>query len=129
MVMIDKLHTQLHQAMKSGDTSRKRVVRMLISAIKLFEVAEGTKLTEPDFISLIQKEIKSTNETLSDAIKADRPDIIAECHADLEALETYLPNQPSEIELTAIAWEVISQSSSATNSDASRIVKSCLDAA
>jgi hypothetical protein len=140
------LKNDLYTAMRANDTLRKRVIRLLISSIELAEVAKGSKLTDSEFIALIQKEIKTKNDTIVDAEKANRPEMVKEQREEIKVLEAYLPKQLSEAELVQLAEEVIQETGAtspkdmgkvlkvlipklagrATNQDASRVVKDCL---
>jgi hypothetical protein len=140
------LKNDLYTAMRANDTLRKRVIRLLISSIELAEVAKGSKLTDSEFIALIQKEIKTKNDTIVDAEKANRPEMVKEQLEEIKVLEAYLPKQLSEAELVQLAEEVIQETGAtspkdmgkvlkvlipklagrATNQDASRVVKDCL---
>ncbi|HOC22999.1 MAG TPA: GatB/YqeY domain-containing protein [Anaerolineaceae bacterium] len=140
------LKNDLYAAMRANDTLRKRVIRLLISSIELAEVAKGSKLTDSEFIALVQKEIKTKNDTIVDAEKANRPEMVKEQLEEIKVLEAYLPKQLSEAELVQLAEEVIQETGAtspkdmgkvlkvlipklagrATNQDASRVVKDCL---
>lgn len=140
------LKNDLYAAMRANDTLRKRVFRLLISSIELAEVAKGSKLTDSEFIALVQKEIKTKNDTIVDAEKANRPEMVKEQLEEIKVLEAYLPKQLSEAELVQLAEEVIQETGAtspkdmgkvlkvlipklagrATNQDASRVVKDCL---
>ncbi len=140
------LKNDLYAAMRANDTLRKRVIRLLISSIELAEVAKGSKLTDSEFIALVQKEIKTKNDTIMDAEKANRPEMVKEQREEIKVLEAYLPKQLSEAELVQLAEEVIQETGAtspkdmgkvikvlipklagrATNQDASRVVKDCL---
>ncbi len=140
------LKNDLYAAMRANDTLRKRVIRLLMSSIELAEVAKGSKLSDSEFIALVQKEIKTKNDTIVDAEKANRPEMVKEQLEEIKVLETYLPKQLSEAELVQLAEEVIRETGAtspkdmgkvlkvlipklagrATNQDASRVVKDCL---
>ena len=140
------LKNDLYAAMRASDTLRKRVIRLLISSIELAEVAKGSKLTDSEFIALVQKEIKTKNDTIVDAEKANRPEMVKEQLEEIKVLEAYLPKQLSEAELVQLVEEVIQETGAtspkdmgkvlkvlipklagrATNQDASRVVKDCL---
>jgi len=140
------LKNDLYAAMRANDTLRKRVIRLLISSIELAEVAKGSKLTDSEFIALVQKEIKTKNDTIVDAEKANRPEMVKEQLEEIKVLEAYLPKQLSEAELVQLAEEVIQETGAtspkdmgkvlkvlipklagrATKQDASRVVKDCL---
>ena len=140
------LKNDLYAAMRANDTLRKRVIRLLMSSIELAEVAKGSKLTDSEFIALVQKEIKTKNDTIVDAEKANRSEMVKEQLEEIKVLEAYLPKQLSEAELVQLAEEVIQETGAtspkdmgkvlkvlipklagrATNQDASRVVKDCL---
>ena len=140
------LKNDLYAAMRANDTLRKRVIRLLMSSIELAEVAKGSKLSDSEFIALVQKEIKTKNDTIVDAEKANRPEMVKEQLEEIKVLEAYLPKQLSEAELVQLAEEVIQETGAtspkdmgkvikvlipklagrATNQDASRVVKDCL---
>ncbi len=140
------LKNDLYAAMRANDTLRKRVIRLLMSSIELVEVAKGSKLSDSEFIALVQKEIKTKNDTIVDAEKANRPEMVKEQREEIKVLEAYLPKQLSEAELVQLAEEVIQETGAtspkdmgkvlkvlipklagrATNQDASRVVKDCL---
>ena len=86
-----ELENDLKLAMKSGDGLRKSVIRMALSAVKLAEIDKGASLDEAGVISILQKEVKSRRESIADAEKASRSDLIAEAQAEIGVLEGYLP--------------------------------------
>ncbi len=138
-----KLQNDLVNAMIARDDTQKWVVRLLKSTIELAEVSKGKALTDDEFLGVVQKEIKTRNESLADAQKAHRQDLIDAALAEIEILKTYLPAQLNPNELLELVRQTIvdvNATSSkdigavmkvllpklqgmATNSEASRIVK------
>ncbi len=121
-----KLQGYLFMAMKSGDNTHKWVVRMLKSAIQLAEVSKGQPLTEEEFLGVVQKEIKTRNEALADAEKADRQDLIDAAKAEIELLKRYLPAQLNDEELTEIVRQTITDVSATSVKDMGRVMKALL---
>lgn len=139
----NKLQDDLVTATKARNDTQKWVVRMLKSAVKLDEVSKRRPLTEEEFLAVVQKEIKTRNEPLADAERANRQDLIDAAHAEIAILKTYLPAQLSQEELTVLVKQSIKDVNAssikdmgivmktllpklqgkATNSEASRIVK------
>ncbi len=139
----NKLQIDLADAMKARNDTKKWVVRLLKSTIELAEVNKGQPLNEDEFLAVVQKEIKTRNESLADAVKASRQDLIDAAHAEIEILKTYLPAQLSPEELVELVRQTIKEVNAtsakdmgavmkvllpklqgmATNSEASRIVK------
>lgn len=50
-----RLKEDLQRAIKSQDTLRKRVLRLLISTIQLAEVSKGSPLSDLEFLAVVQK--------------------------------------------------------------------------
>jgi len=145
----NKLQNDLAIAMKARNDTQKWVIRLLKSTIELAEVNKGQPLTEDEFLGVVQKEIKTRNESLADAEKANRQDLIDAALAEIAILKTYLPAQLSPEELLELVRQTIKDVNAtsakdmgavmkvllpklqgmATNSEASRIVKEELNKA
>ena len=104
-----ELENDLKLAMKSGDGLRKSVIRMALSAVKLAEIDKGASLDEAGVISILQKEVKSRRESIADAEKASRSDLIAEAQAEIGVLEGYLPKAFTIQELEEMARQAIQE--------------------
>ncbi|MEA4811118.1 MAG: GatB/YqeY domain-containing protein [Anaerolineaceae bacterium] len=117
------LQELLHTAMKEHDHLKKRVLRMLMTTVKLAEVSKGSKLDPQETLAVFQKEIKSRHEALLDAEKANRPDLIADAKAEIEYLQTFLPKQLSEDKLEKIAQEIITELGASGPKDMGRVMK------
>jgi uncharacterized protein len=102
-----QLENALKDAMRSGDDLRKRTLRMAISAIRLAEIDKGVALDDAAVLSLLQKEIKSRQESIEDAQRANRPDLEEASQAEIAVLQEFLPRQLSPEELEALAREAI----------------------
>jgi uncharacterized protein YqeY len=109
----EQLETALKDAMRSGDDVRKRTLRMALSAIKLAEVDKGAVLDEGVVLSILQKEVKTRQESIVEAQKANRPALAADTQAEIEVLQIFLPKQLSPEELETLARQVIGELSAA----------------
>ncbi len=121
-----KLQDDLATAMKARDDTKKWVVRLIKTTIQLAEVEKGQPLTEDEFLAVIQKEIKTRNEALSDAEKAHRQDLIDAAHAEIEVLKTYLPAQLSQEELTEMVRLTIKEVNATSAKDMGTVMKTLL---
>ncbi len=121
-----KLETALKDAMRSNDELRRQNIRMVMSAIKLNEVEKGTRLDEAGVIAAIQKELKSRQEALQDAQKANRPDLVERSKAEIAFLETFLPQQLTEEELASLARDAIAEVGAAGPADMGKVMKAIM---
>jgi uncharacterized protein len=108
------LQAALKEAMMNKDAQRREVLRGVMSAIKQVEIDERRELSAEDVVMVLQKEVKKRRESIDEAQKAGRNDIVETEAQEVGILEVFLPKQLTRDELTAIVKEAISVSG-ATN--------------
>jgi hypothetical protein len=118
-----QLDHALKEAMRANDDLRKRTLRMVLSAIKLTEIDRGATLDENGVAAILQKEIKSRRETIADAQRADRPDLVAEAEAEITVLEGFLPKMLAPEELENLARQAIAEVGAASPRDMGQVMK------
>ncbi|HEY9077161.1 MAG TPA: GatB/YqeY domain-containing protein [Anaerolineaceae bacterium] len=117
------LENSLKEAMKSGDQTRKQTIRLVLSAIRLAQVEKGDELNELEIINLVQKEIKSRRESIQDAEKANRIDLVENAKDEIAVLESFLPKQMDEEELSSIISAAIVETKASTPADMGKVMK------
>ena len=123
MVTKVELEGELHSAMRSGDELRKRTLRMILSAVKLAEVEKRGELDPAGMQAVLQREVKTRQEAIADAEKAQRPDLAAATHAELAVVQAYLPAQLSPDELEQMTRQAITATGAAGPQDMGRVMK------
>jgi uncharacterized protein YqeY len=118
-----QLETALKEAMKAGDDVGKRTIRMVLAAIRQVEIDRQVKLDDTGVVSIIQKEIKTRKESVEEAQRANRPDIVSATDAEISVLKGYLPEALNEDELNALAKAVIVETGAASPSDMGKVMK------
>jgi uncharacterized protein len=103
------LQTDLQDAIRHGEGTRKSTLRMVLTAIKLAEVEKGAKMDETAYLAVIQKEIKACHEAIADAEKANRPELIPQAEEEIVILQGYLPAALSPAELENMAKAAITE--------------------
>jgi hypothetical protein len=99
----EDLEAQLKDAIRDGDDLHKRTLRLVLSEWKLAEVERGSELDESAALALLQKQAKTRRETIADAERAGRTDIVESTQAELGYLESFLPQPLSQSELEQLA--------------------------
>lgn len=105
----EKLASDLKQAMKAGETARRDVLRLVLSAIKNAEIAKRGDLEEPDVIGVIVKEARQRQESIDAFKQGNRQDLVAQEEAELAILQEYLPQQADRDEIVAAAKKIIAE--------------------
>ncbi len=103
------LQSDLKDAMRHGEETRKSTLRMALSAIKLAEVEKGAHMDEAAYLAVIQKEIKARREAIADAERAHRPELISQAEDEIKILQGYLPAALSPEELESLVKATISE--------------------
>ena len=99
------------------------MLRLLLSSIKLAEIDKGAPLNEQELMATLQKEVKSRQETIAEAERAGRSDIVQENQAEIEVLQGYLPAAMTPVELEELVRSVITEEGATSVSDMGRVMK------
>ncbi len=103
------LENALRDAMRAKDELRKRTLRMVISSIRLAEVEKGRPLDDPEVLAVLQKEVKSRQESLAEAQNAGRAELASQAEDEIRVLQEYLPEPLSPEELENLVRQAISE--------------------
>src|SRR5512138_1548941 len=121
-----QLNDSLKDAMKSGDEVRKRTVRMALASIKQVEVDKRIELDDAAVTAILQKEVKNRRESLEEARKASRPDLIEANEAEIRVLEAFLPKAMPAEELRALVQAAIDETGATSPSDMGKVMKTVM---
>lgn len=118
-----QLNDSVKDAMKSGDEVRKRTVRMVLAAVKQAEVDKRVELDDMAVMNLIQKEMKNRRESLEEARKANRADLVEANEAEINVLQAFLPKAMPAQELNALVQAAIAETGAASPADMGKVMK------
>lgn len=120
------LQLALTQAMKDRDEVRKVPLRLVMAAIKEAEIDKQEALDDSEVLRILQKEAKSRLDTIEDAKKADRPDLIERAEAELAVLKTFLPEELNQEEIEALVRETIAEVGASSMADMGNVMKAIM---
>jgi len=123
MNLKDQLQSDLKDAMRAGDELRKNTLRMTLSAIKLAEIEKRDPIDELGILAIIQKEVKSRRESIADAQRANRTDLVQTAELEIALLEQYLPKALDAAELEALARQAIEEVGAASLREMGQVMK------
>jgi uncharacterized protein YqeY len=118
-----QLQNALKDAMRSGNEVEKNTLRLVISSIRLTEVDKGITLDDAGVMAILHKEVKSRNEAITEAQRANRPDLVASNEAEIKVLERFLPKGLSAQELDELARLVISETGATSPREMGAVMK------
>jgi uncharacterized protein YqeY len=123
MTLKNQLNDSMKDAMKSGDEIRKRTLRMALAAVKQVEVDKRVELDDAAVMTLLKKEIKNRRESLEEAKKANRADLIEANEAEIKVIEVFLPKSMPAEELRALVQAAIAEAGASSPTDMGRVMK------
>jgi len=123
MSLVDKINSDLRDAMRARDELRKLVLRSLLSAINYAEIAKQKKLDDGGVIEVIAKEIKQRKESIEAYTMGHRQDLADKERAEMAILQEYMPAQLSREELIATAQKVMAEVGARSPADKGRVMQ------
>ena len=129
MSVKNTLEDALKQAMRDKDELKRNALRLALSTIKLAEVDAGKPLEDLTIFTLLQKEIKTKEETIAEAEKAERLEMVKPIQDEIDYLKGFLPKELSDAELSGLVNEVITETGASSIKDMGRVMKMAIEKA
>ncbi|MGB5165846.1 MAG: GatB/YqeY domain-containing protein [Woeseiaceae bacterium] len=122
MSLKTQITEDMKSAMKAGEKERLKVVRLMLSAIKQVEVDTRTELDDATILGIIEKMVKQRRDSVEQFSKGNRKDLADIELAEIDILDTYLPEQLSDEELIALIDEVIAATGAESIRDMGKVM-------
>ena len=123
MKLKNEIQTALTAAMKARDEDTKRTLRLVMSSIKLSEVEDRGELDDSRILSILQKEVKTREDSIQEARQAGREDLVKAAEREIEILNQFLPKQMAADELRVLAKQVIEETGATSIKDMGTVMK------
>ena len=122
MSLKDQITEDMKSAMKAGEKDRLKVVRLMLAAIKQIEIDKRIELDDSAVLAVLDKMVKQRRDSVEQFENGNREDLAAIERAEIQILETYLPEQLSADELAAMVDEVIAATGAESMRDMGKVM-------
>jgi uncharacterized protein YqeY len=122
MSLKQQITEDMKTAMRARDTARLGAIRLLLAAIKQREVDERIELSDADVVAIIEKMNKQRRDSISQYEAAGRQDLADVEKFEMSVLQTYMPQQLSEAEISAAVAEAIAATGAAGQQDMGKVM-------
>lgn len=126
MSIKDQIMADLKQAMKNKEQDKLRVLRSIKSKLLEREISERKEgeasLSDEQTIEVLMKAAKQRKESIEQFEKGDRNDLADAEKAELEIIDSYLPEMLSEEEVRDAAREKIEELGANDMSDMGQVM-------
>lgn len=116
----------MKSAMRERNKTALNTLRALKTAIgnaAIDKGGAGTELAEGEIVSLIRKQIKQRQDSISQYESAGRDELADNERLEIEVLETYLPQPLSEAEIDALVTAAIEEAGASTRQHMGQVMK------
>lgn len=123
--MRERLTTMMKDSMKAGDKRRLATVRMIQAAIKDKDIearGAGKTVSDDDILALMQKMVKSRQESADIYAKAGRPELETQEREEIAIITEFLPTQMTDDEAKAAIEAAIAETGAASMKDMGKVV-------
>jgi uncharacterized protein YqeY len=124
MTLQDRLSGEIKSAMLAKEAERLGTLRLLKSAVGYTQIERKTEnLSDSDFVSVVQKEVKKRRDAIEQYEKGGRPELAQKEKAEITVLESYLPKALSADELDQLVKSVIQELGASSKKDMGPVIK------
>ena len=107
--MYDKIKEEIVKALKEKDTLRLQTLRGVKGEADLEHINKKVDITDDLMLSVISHQIKTRRESIVEFEKGNREDLINKTNDEINILQSFLPAQLSEEEVTKILDEAFNK--------------------
>ena len=125
MKLIDKIDEKYKISIKEKDSNSINTLRLIRSAIKDKQISlRGMQdnLLDQDILQLLQNLIKQRKDSIEAFNKANRQDLIDQEQAEIVIIESFLPEQKNENEISEIIENIIKDNNFSSMKDMGKLM-------
>ena len=126
MTVIERVDSDLKEAMRAKDATRLGVLRMLKSALKYAAIAKSgaeAGLNDAEAAQVIRKQAKQRQDSIESFEKGGRTELADKEREELSILNAYLPQQMNAGELTKVVRETIAEVGATSKAQMGAVMK------
>jgi len=126
MTLQEKIQAQLGDAMRTKDTLRLSVLRMMKTAVKNKEIEKMKPLEEGEVLAVLKTLVKQRKDSLEQFRKGGREELAQKEEAEIKIIEEYLPAAASEDDIRRAIEEAVEETGAASMKDMGKVMKATL---
>lgn len=117
-----RIGEDMKTAMREKDSLRLESIRMLRAAIQRREVDDRISLDDDDVVAVVQKQIKQCQDSITQFQQGNREDLAEKERAQVEVLQSYMPEQMDSEEIGRLVIEIIEETGATGMKDMGKVM-------
>jgi uncharacterized protein YqeY len=123
MTLTKQIVADLTAAMKAQDAGRTSTLRMVKAAMMNRQIEKGSELDDDDMQKLLRSLVKQRRDSIEQYEKAGRQELVEKEKAEIEVIETYLPQAASHDEIEQAVAAAIAETGATSMRDMGKVMK------
>ena len=123
MSLSKQIVADLTASMKAQDASRTSTLRMVKAAMMNRQIEKGSELDDDDMQKLLRSLVKQRRDSIEQYEKAGRQELVDKEKAEIEVIETYLPQAASQEEFEQAVAAAIAETGASSMKDMGKVMK------
>jgi len=126
MTIVERVDSDLKEAMRTKDATKLGVLRMLKSALKYAAIAKSgaeAELNDAEVVQVIRKQTKQRQDSIESFEKGGRAELAEKERQELSILNAYLPQAMSAEEVSRIVRETIEEVGATSKAQMGAVMK------
>ena len=118
-----KINDDIRASMLAHDAKKLEAIRAIKAALLLEKAKEGSSgATEEVELKILQKLVKQRRESAEIYSQANRQDLAEKELFDASVIETYLPQQMSEADVTEVIKKIVAETGASSVKDMGKVM-------
>ena len=123
MNLSKQIISDLTASMKAQDAARTSTLRMVKAAMMNRQIEKGGELDDDDMQKLLRSLVKQRRDSIELYEKAGRQELVDKEKAEVEVIETYLPQAASHEEIEQAVSAAIAETGASSMKDMGKVMK------
>ena len=123
MSLQDKIQSDIAESMRTKDSLKLGVLRMMKAAVMNKKVEKMKDLDEPEVLAVLNSLVKQRKDSIDQFRKGGREELAQKEEAEIKVIESYLPAAASEDDIRRAIEEAIQETSAASMKDMGKVMK------
>jgi uncharacterized protein len=123
MSLKERIISDLTIAMKAKDAARLSTLRMVKATVMNREIEKGSALTDEELTKAMQSLVKQRRDSIEQYEKAGRVELADKERAEIEVIESYLPQAATREEIEQAVAAAISETNASSMREMGAVMK------
>ena len=123
MSLQDKIQSDIADAMRSKDSLKLGVLRMMKAAVMNKKVEKMKELDEPEVLAVFNSLVKQRKDSIDQFRKGGREELAQKEEAEIKVIESYLPVAASDDDIRRAIGEAVEETGAASIKDMGKVMK------